>query len=209
MKNGEWTNCSKNDGAKTATLTQEVKDSRNGFVYHCVITDKNGIAVTSDEVTLTVDKSLRIVEQPVGGAQFIDCPVGFSIMFTVVAEGDGLKYQWQVLKNGTWTNCSINDGAKSDYFEVLMKESRDGCVYRCVVSDKYGNTESTNEVTVTLLKGIVVTFTPEDCYANLGETAWFFLDAAGTDIKYQWQVLKNGTWTNCSMNWQEGSSPSS
>ncbi len=200
MKNGEWTNCSKNDGAKTATLTQEVKDSRNGYVYHCVITDKNGIAVTSDEVTLTVDKSLRIVEQPVGGAQFIDCPVGFSIMFTVVAEGDGLKYQWQVLKNGTWTNCSINDGAKSDYFEVLMKESRDGCVYRCVVSDKYGNTESTNEVTVTLLKGIVVTFTPEDCYANLGETAWFFLDAAGTDIKYQWQVLKNGTWTNCSMN---------
>ncbi len=200
LKNGTWTNCSLNDGARTATFTQEIKDSRNGNVYHCVITDKNGKTVTSSEVTLTVDKSLRIVEQPVGGQKFIDCPVGFSIMFTVAAEGDGLKYQWQVLKNGTWTNCSINDGAKSDYFKVLMKESRDGCVYRCVVSDKYGNTEYTNEVTVTLFKGIVVTFTPEDCYANLGETACFSLGAAGTDIKYQWQVLKNGTWTNCSKN---------
>ena len=195
-----WTNCSKNDGAKTATLTQEVKDSRNGAIYHCVITDKNGIAVISDEVTLKVDKSLKITWQPFNGEGDIIVPLGYSIYLQVIAEGDGLKYQWQVLKNGTWTNCSINDGAKSDSLEVLMKESRDGSVYRCVVSDKYGNSETTIEVTLSLPREILVFYDPVDYDANLGETAWFGVEAYGTELKYQWQVLKNGNWTNCSKN---------
>ncbi|MBR4948281.1 MAG: leucine-rich repeat protein [Clostridiales bacterium] len=200
MKNGEWTNCSKNDGAKTATLTQEVKDSRNGFVYHCVITDKNGIAVTSDEVTLTVDKSLRIVEQPVGGAEEVSVPIGIIVIIPIKAEGDGLKYQWQVLKNGTWTNCSMNDGAKTNTLVIEMKESRDGSVYHCVVSDKYGNSETSHEIKLTTEKVITVFSDPADCYANLGDNAEFTIEAYGFDLKYQWQVLKKGVWTNCSIN---------
>ncbi len=200
MKNGEWTNCSKNDGAKTATLTQEVKDSRNGFVYHCVITDKNGVAVTSDEVTLTVDKSLRIVEQPVGGVEEVSVPIGIIVLIPIKAEGDGLKYQWQVLKNGTWTNCSMNDGAKTNTLVIEMKESRDGSVYHCVVSDKYGNSETSDEIKLTTEKVITVFSDPADCYANLGDNAEFTIEAYGFDLKYQWQVLKKGVWTNCSIN---------
>lgn len=200
MKNGEWTNCSKNDGAKTATLTQEVKDSRSGFVYHCVITDKNGIAVTSDEVTLTVDKSLRIVDQPLGGEEEVSVPLGLKVLIPIKAEGDGLKYQWQVLKNGTWTNCSMNDGAKTNTLVIEMKESRDGSVYHCVVSDKYGNSETSDEIKVTMEKVITVFSDPADCYANLGDNAEFTIEAYGFDLKYQWQVLKKGVWTNCSIN---------
>ncbi len=200
MKNGEWTNCSKNDGAKTATLTQEVKDSRNGFVYHCVITDKNGKTVTSSEVTLAVDKSLRIVEQPVGGEEEVSVPIGLKVLIPIEAEGDGLKYQWQVLKNGTWTNCSMNDGAKTNTLVIEMKESRDGSVYHCVVSDKYGNSETSDEIKLTMEKVITVFSDPADCYANLGDNAEFTIEAYGFDLKYQWQVLKKGVWTNCSIN---------
>ena len=196
LKNGTWTNCSKNDGAKTATFTQEIKDSRNGSVYRCVITDKNDATVTSDEVTLTIEKSLKIVEQPTDYSG----SVGQTAKFIVEAQGEGLKYQWQILKKGTWTNCSINDGARTNTLSLEIKESRDGSVYHCVITDKNGATATTDEVTLTISKEIYIASEPQYCYGNIGENAVFTVEAEGEGLKYQWQVLKNGEWTNCSIN---------
>ena len=142
LKKGTWTNCSINDGARTNTLSLEIKESRDGSVYHCVITDKNGATATTDEVTLTISKEIYIASEP----QYCYGNIGENAVFTVEAEGEGLKYQWQVLKNGEWTNCSINDGAKTDTLTLLIKASRDGSCYRCVISDKYGNQATTREV---------------------------------------------------------------
>ena len=196
LKNGTWTNCSKNDGAKTATFTQEIKDSRNGNVYQCVITDKNGDTVTTDEVTLTVKSSLSIVEQPTN----FSGSVGNTAKFIVEAQGDGLKYQWQMLKKGTWTNCSINDGARTNTLSLEIKESRNGCIYHCIVTDKTGATVTSDEVTLTVCNELYIAAEPESQFAVSGQNASFTVEAEGDGVKYQWQYKKNGEWVNCSLN---------
>ena len=131
-----------NDGAKTDTLSLEIKESRNGCKYHCIVSDMNGDSVTTDEVTLTISREIYISAEP----EYCFGDIGDYATFVVEAEGDGLKYQWQVWKNGAWTNCSINDGAKTDSLTLLIKESRDGSKYHCVITDKYGNVATTREV---------------------------------------------------------------
>jgi hypothetical protein len=197
FKNGSWTNCSINDGARTDTLSLEAKESRNGSKYQCVITDKNGNTVTTNEVKLTVATPLIIETQPedVSGA------AGEMATFTVAAQGSGLKYQWQTLKNGSWTNCSINDGAKTAKLTLAIKDSRNGSKYQCVITDKNGATVTTETVTLTVKKEVIIVTEPSDyCAYVLGETATFTIEAEGEGLKYQWQVLKNGAWTNCSIN---------
>ena len=173
-----------------------IKDSRDGSKYQCVVTDKYGETLTSDEVTLTVKKPLAITSQPTdfsGG-------IGETAKFIVEAQGEGLKYQWQVLKNGTWTNCSMNDGAKTDTLTLEIKESRDGSKYHCIVSDKTGAKETSDEVTLSISHEIYIAAEPEYCFGDYGEYATFVVEAEGDGLKYQWQVWKNGAWTNCSIN---------
>ena len=197
LKNGNWTNCSVNDGAKTDTLSLEIKSSRNGSKYQCVITDKNGDTVTTDTVTLTIGAPLKIVTQP----EDYSGAAGETATFTVAAEGTGLKYQWQTLKNGSWTNCSINDGAKTATLTLAIKDSRNGSKYQCVITDKNGAAVTTETVTLTVKKEVIIVTEPSDyCAYVLGETATFTIEAEGEGLKYQWQVLKNGAWTNCSIN---------
>ena len=191
-----WVNCSVNDGAKTDTLTLEIKASRDGQVYRCVITDKYGKKVISEEAMLGVDTDLKIVEEPTD----FSGTVGQTAKFIVEAKGEGLKYQWQVLKKGTWTNCSINDGARTDTLSQEIKESRDGNVYRCVITDKYGDTKTTDEVTLSISHEIYIASEPQYFFGKIGENAKFTVEAEGVGLKYQWQVWKNGAWTNCSIN---------
>ena len=60
-----------------------------------------------------------------------------------------------VLKNGEWTNCSKNDGAKTWMLELEAKESRDGSQYRCVITDKFGNEYITETVTLHIIYNVV------------------------------------------------------
>ncbi|MBR4948286.1 MAG: leucine-rich repeat protein [Clostridiales bacterium] len=197
LKNGTWTNCSVNDGAKTNKLTLEIKDSRNGSKYQCIVTDKHGATVTTNEVTLTVNKPLAIKKQPAN----VSGPEGDIAQFTVVAEGVNVKYQWQVYKNGAWTNCSVNDGAKTDTLSLEIKSSRDGTKYHCIVTDKSGSSLTTNEVTLSTSKELKIVSEPLPYFfAYEGYYEEITIEAQGDGLKYQWQVLKNGTWTNCSIN---------
>ena len=196
-KNGSWTNCSINDGAKTATLSLEMKDSRHGSKYQCVITDKYGASLTTKEVTMTVAKPLEIKQHPadVYGKE------GEMATFKVVAEGSGLKYQWQVFKNGAWTNCSVNDGAKTDTLTLEIKASRDGSRYQCVVTDRTGASVTSNEATITARNLLILINSPvTEITAYRGTYVDFTVEAHGDGLKYQWQVFKNGEWTNCSVN---------
>ena len=195
-KNGSWTNCSTKDGARTATLSLEAKDSRNGSVYRCVVTDKYGFYVITKSATLTVSTPLSIKQQPVD----INGPEGNMVTFKVVAEGSGLKYQWQVFKNGAWTNCSINDGAKTDTLSLEIKPSRDGSIYHCIVTDKNGASVTSKEATLTMENELILVNGPEnEIRAFSGTYVDFTIEAHGDGLKYQWQVFKNGEWTNCSV----------
>ncbi|MBR6835053.1 MAG: leucine-rich repeat domain-containing protein [Oscillospiraceae bacterium] len=139
-----WKNSTK-EGSDTSSISVKITDARNGQMYRCIISDADGNEITSDEATITVQKSQpKITEQPVdySGA------IGTLAVFTVDAEGEGLTYQWQYSKDGTtWKNSSLR-GYDTAILNVKVTEARVGQMYRCVITDCYGYTVTSDAVTI-------------------------------------------------------------
>ena len=76
-------------------------------------------------------------------------PAGFTARFSVVAEGEGLTYQWQLKKGSSWADLS-SGGAKTSTMSIKADSSKDGKVYRCVITDVNGEQIVTNEVSIAI-----------------------------------------------------------
>ena len=139
-------------GSKTDTLSFTAYSSYAGRQYRCVIKDKNGNTLTSDAAILTISM-LKITEQPedqtVAPAE--------KVSITVKAEGEGLTYQWQTKLNETanWGNTGLN-GNKTDTLSFNAPSAYNGRQYRCIVTDAYGNTVTSDPMTLTVKKSITV-----------------------------------------------------
>jgi len=126
--------------------------SRNGYKYRCIVKDENGASITSSEVTLTIgtaEAEFAITTQP----KNIVTPKESEAIFSVVAKGEGLTYQWQQLKTdqgSAWTSISSYPGSKTDKMTVVAYASRNGYKYRCIVKDENGASITSSEVTLTM-----------------------------------------------------------
>ncbi len=178
-------------GAKTKTLSVKATESRYGYQYRCVVTNKNG-SVTSKAATLTING----IEKPVITTQPADktAASGATVKFTVKATG-ATGYQWYYRKtsSGSWTKCT--DGTSAT-LSVEAKNYRDGFQYRCKVMN--GSVyEYSNAATLHVKPGI--TTQPADKTAASGATVTFTVKAEGA-TGYQWYYRKTatGSWTKCS-----------
>ena len=190
---GTWVNSSL-PGSTTATLSVDITNSRNGYKFRCVVTDNYKKTVTSTAATLNVVSAVSITAQP----ESFSGPVGSIATFKVAAQGAGLKYQWQTLKSGNWVNSSL-PGATTASLSVDVTKSRDGYQFRCVITDNYNNSVSSNSATLYVTPTVSIVLQPEDYTGLVGTTAVFKVEAQGAGLKYQWQVNKSGTWTNSSL----------
>ncbi|MBR5701238.1 MAG: leucine-rich repeat domain-containing protein [Oscillospiraceae bacterium] len=124
-------------GSTKATHTVTVKASYNGYLYRCKVTNSAG-TVTSSKVRLTVSGvKPKILSQPAAAS----VAAGDSVTFKVVAAGVGMTYQWQYSTNGgtSWKNKT---GATSASYTVTAKESYNGILYRCKVTNSIGSVYS-------------------------------------------------------------------
>lgn len=190
-----WKNSSMT-GAKTNTLSVPVTQARDGYKFRCVITDALGNKVISKTVTLNVVIPLSITSQ----SKDYTGPEGSTAKLKVVAEGTGLKYQWQTYKSGKWVNSSLT-GATTSTLSVPVTKSRDGYKFRCVVTDAYGKKVTSKVITLNVLSSDVLAIItqPKSFTGPVGSTATFKVKAQGKGLKYQWQTYKNGKWTNSSL----------
>ena len=191
-KGSSWANQS-SGGATTSTFSVKAEESRNGKVYRCVITDSHGMEVTTLPVTLHVkEPSIHISSQPADYSGI----VGTTARFTVVAEGEGLTYQWQLKKGSSWANQS-SGGATTPTFSVKAELSRNGKVYRCLITDANGEQIATTPVTLTVREpSVVIKTQPSDYTGIVGSTARFTVVAEGEGLTYQWQLKKGRSWAN-------------
>ncbi len=140
-----WTDCTSASHDK-ATFSFTPKVSMDDRLYRCVVSNSAG-SVTSDSVRLLVAGAKpAVTTQP--SAQSVKA--GTTVKFSVKATGSGLKYQWQYSKdNGkTWTDCVSPNHDKAT-FKFVAKDSMNGRLYRCVVTNAYGKaTSSTAKLTV-------------------------------------------------------------
>ena len=127
---------------------------------------------------------LSITAQPKNGY----AAEGETARVSVTAEGDGLEYQWYVKTAGgkKFEKSSVTKAAYS--FKMTAKAS--GRQVYCVVSDKYGNSQKTDTVTLKIPVPLKIVLQPGNAYAKNGERAVTTVSVQGDELQYQW-YLKN------------------
>ena len=196
LANGVWTNSGMN-GAKTATLSVEITEAREGQQYRCVVSS-NGTVIHSTPAKIIVTASVPVITaQPkdYSGA------IGDTAKFTVSASGKELTYQWQFLDGTTWKNSGMN-GANTATLNVEITASRNGQKYRCIVSSNGLLSTTSNEAKIVITESAsapVITAQPKDYSGAIGDTAKFTVSATGKNLTYQWQFYSNSGWQNSGM----------
>lgn len=166
-----------------------ITSKMNGGTYRCMILDPNGNMMYSNvaSITIATGNTLKIKTQP----KDISAVADTDVTLTCDAEGDGLTYQWQWHDAGetTWSN-SWGTGKS---IKKTVRDTWDGRVFRCVVTDIDGNKVTSQTKTITV--GFI-TSQPVDQYAAIGEKVSFEITAKGVE-SYQWYFSKdNGTTWN-------------
>ncbi|MCR5204853.1 MAG: carbohydrate-binding domain-containing protein, partial [Lachnospiraceae bacterium] len=180
---------------KTASISVAYQASRNGMSLRCVVTDKNGKKVTSNEAVLTyTSASTFAITQHPQNATAAENGLAY---FSIKATGDGLKYLWQYKEKGksTWTDWTTKTTPE---ISVAYAKSRDGMSLRCVVTDKNGSKLTSNEAVLTYTKALKITTQPVSSTVNKNTIAYFSVKAEGKGLKYLWQYKLAGdsSWTD-------------
>jgi hypothetical protein len=126
--------------------------------------------------------------------------------FTVEATGNGLVYQWYYSSdNGaTWLK-SGTPGFDTPTLQPILRSYRNGYQYKCVISDVFGNTVTSDAVTMSVKSGeVIITEQPADVTSGaLNQLYTFKVSATGVNLAYRWEYSDNGgeTWQQ---SWSDG-----
>ena len=198
--NGNTCGCEKDDThveKRDATLTVETDESTGEQKYVATV-EFNDTTYTDEH-----EKEVMITSQP---GDYTG-EIGTKATFTVVAEGNGLTYQWQYQNGGktTWQNSS-QSGCTTDTLTVPITEARDGQKYRCIVTDAGGNSITSSAATMHATAAtpkITITSQPTNVSGAVGTKAVFTVEAEGnSELTYQWQYQNAGStyWQKSSQN---------
>ncbi|MBQ1413374.1 MAG: leucine-rich repeat domain-containing protein, partial [Clostridia bacterium] len=191
----------RNSSTRIATYSATVTEANNGRYVRCVVTDKKGNTDISDEASMTLSM-LKILANPAN----VTAEKGKIASFTVVAAGEGLKYQWQLSddEGQNWRNSKT----KEMFYRALLTETNDGRWVRCVVTNKDGVSQITSPASMKLAEGqspVVnegpsITKQPADQTGDIGTLVKFNVTATGDGLTYQWQLSDDEgvSWRNSS-----------
>ena len=125
----------------------------------------------------------QITKQPV---DYTGAP-GFTIKFTVAAQGEELSYQWYFKRAGESSfQKSTVSAAKKATFTMTMADKYDGWQYYCLIKDSFGHRVRTDTVTIHKKPAIVISKQPDDFFGAPGRTIKFTVSASGSGLTYQW-----------------------
>ncbi len=192
----------RNSSTQTATYSATVTEGNNGRYVRCVVTDNKGNTDTSDEASMTLS-ILKILANPAN----VTADKGKIASFTVVATGEGLKYQWQLSddEGANWRNSKTT----GVFYRALLTDTNNGRWVRCVVTNKDGITVATtaasmkiagSETPVVVDNGPTITKQPVSATGAIGDVVKFTVTATGDGLTYQWQLSddKGANWRNSS-----------
>ena len=140
----------------------------------------------SEPASIYVPRRLMILGQPVSAA----VTVGKTAVFAVNAEGEGLGYLWQYRANANseWKTYSSTVGTS---LSVSALSYRNGYQYRCVITDQYGKTMTSDAATLTVKAAMAITKQPVSVTVDVDKTATFTVTATGEGLTYLWQYRAN------------------
>ena len=134
---------------------------------------------------------LKIISHP----QDVTTYANHKVSFSVEATGKDLKYQWYYKKKGD-THWSVWRTFYESTIEPPSNSSWNGLQVRCIVTDAYGNSETSKTAKVKLLSSKNTDFAilshPKSVSQKRGKyrQVTFSVKAKGNDLKYQWYYIK-------------------
>ena len=203
---GSWTDMG-TGGPNMSILHITAAAADHGCRFRCIVTAPDGARLVSGTAELAV--TAVITGQPQG----VTAPAGETASFTVIADGPGLTYQWQICTpGGRWEDCNLT-GYGTPTLTVAASGSRDGEQYRCVVTDAGGNQLVSDPAALKLerppeptpeptpeqtpepneaMKWTTITRQPESASAEPYDKVVFSVEAQGEGLIYIWQVSSDG-----------------
>jgi len=135
---------------KSDTYSVKMVPAKSGREVYCVVTDAYGKKAVSDTAALQMsvpdDYALKIASQPES------CAVRENeiAVAAVQAEGEELTFRWYGRDPGEkrFWKSSI----KKSVYSVKMVPEKSGRELYCVITDKYGNTVTSETITLTLIQ---------------------------------------------------------
>ena len=172
---------------KTNTYSMTMANYCHKRQVYCVITDANGNSVQTDTVTITRPPlTLTIVTQPTG----VQAEIGQKFSIKVDALGDGLTYQWYYKDGKEFKESS----RKTNTYAMTMANYMDGRQVYCVITDKYGNSVTTETVTISLPPvALTIVKQPQDVQVEIGDKVKITVEATGDGLTYQWYYKDRGS----------------
>ncbi|MBQ9762250.1 MAG: starch-binding protein [Oscillospiraceae bacterium] len=161
--------------------TTPMNNARDGRRVYCVVTDQFGNSVTTDTVTLSMYTPLEIIQQPVS----VVVASGEMAKVTVTARGDGLRYAWYFAAANEDNFAKTNTFTGKSYY-TPMNAARDGRQVYCVITDRYGNSVTTDIVTLSRYTPLEITQQPVSVVVPAGKLATVTVMAKGDDLRYEW-----------------------
>ena len=126
--------------------------------------------------------------------------LGYKGQFTVDAEGETLKYQWEYKRPDSelWIDTAM-EGATKPTVMIETTAARNGYQYRCKITDAAGTVAYSEPATMTVLS---FTQHPADARVAVGATVTFSVATVATEgVTYRWEYSRNGgeTWSATTM----------
>ncbi len=182
----------RNSSTKSATYSVTLGANNDGRCVRCIVSDRYGNRVLSDVASMKI-AVVTITRQPAD----VRTGNGTQAHFMVKASGEGLAYQWQLSddQGETWRNSSV----KTANYYVTLSEKNNGRYVRCVVTDKYG-TSVTSDAAEMRITPVRITAQPANVTASIGKQVTFSVKAKGDGLGYQWQLSddQGKTWRSSS-----------
>ena len=168
-------------GATDTTYSVAASASDNGTQYQAVLTNAAG-STTSGAATLSVQVAPSITTQPVSAAMI----AGQTATFTAAATGTPTPtVQWysSTDEGATWNAIA---GATSPTYSFTVADVDSGNLYHAVFTNSVAS-QATDEATLTVNTGLVITTQPTDQVVQVGYEAIFTAAATGTpEPTVQW-----------------------
>jgi len=133
--------------ATTSTFSITGAPKWNGMLVRCEITDKRGDKITSSQAKLTVKYAPVITSQP----QNVTVMEGNKAKFKVVANGEGLTYQWYYSMDGgkTWKASNAASATTSE-FTITGAAKWNNMQLKCVLTSAGGLKTTSNSAALSV-----------------------------------------------------------
>lgn len=158
---------------------------KNGQIVKCKVIDAKGRSKETEVVTLY--HQAAITQQP----EDVWAQNGTSTEISVTAIGNDLKYQWYIKNPGNSSFTKVGNNGTDSSYTCTMSAGIDGRKAYCIVTDRFGKTAKTNEVTYR--SKIMITKQPTNAFGYIGNDVRTQVIVSGKGpFEYNWYVRDPG-----------------